>query len=575
MAKTFYQPKYGSSWALLVGINEYSAPAASPLEYARNDAEVVSKTLIDRFGFPNENVTTLFDENATRNNIMERFLDFTKTVGEEDRVFVFYAGHGMTRRTNRDGEVGFLVPSDGDPENISTLIRWDDLTRNSDLIPAKHLFFVMDACYGGLAVTRSLQPGSTRFLKDMLQRYSRQVLTAGKADEGVADAGGPRPNHSVFTGHFLDGLEGDAAPNDGVITANGLMSFVYDKVAKDQYSKQTPHYGFIDGDGDFIFNAPEFSDEEHQTGANAVVSVPGQSSHDSEEVIADDIKSMLATPSSKIKLHDRVVAETRNVLSRLGSDDFSPSADFSDGKFLERLGKYEEVLKGLTIQLSCIAHWGDESHIAILAKSIERIAGAIDVRGGKSTWLALRWYPIELLHYSCGIAAIAANNFASLRTILRMKCNDNTSRHATKLSILNCVTRAMVDLRRSKAFNTIPGKERNYEPRSEHLFERVQPPLEDLLFLGESYEHLFDQFEILKSLVYMDEVDRSWALAGRFGWKDNGRFSESGPLSAIIAEIESLQDDWPPLANGLFSNLGDVNQLAGNLRDHVRQLNWF
>ena len=133
----------------------------------------------------------------------------------------------------------------------------------------------------------------------------------------------------------------------------------------------------------------------------------------------------------------------------------------------------------------------------------------------------------------------------------------------------------MVDLRRSKAFNTIPGKERNYEPRSEHLFERVQPPLEDLLFLGESYEHLFDQFEIFRSLVYMDEVDRSWALAGRFGWKDNGRFSESGPLSAIIAEIESLQDDWPPLANGLFSNLGDVNQLAGNLRDHVRQLNWF
>ena len=43
-----------------------------------------------------------------------------------------------------------------------------------------------------------------RFLQDMLLRPSRQVITAGKADERVADGGGPIPDHSVFTGHFLD-----------------------------------------------------------------------------------------------------------------------------------------------------------------------------------------------------------------------------------------------------------------------------------------------------------------------------------------------------------------------------------
>jgi hypothetical protein len=60
----------------------------------------------------------------------------------------------------------------------------------------------MDACYGGLAVSRDVQAGSSRFLKDMYQRFSRQVITAGKADEVVADTGGPLPNHSVFTGHY-------------------------------------------------------------------------------------------------------------------------------------------------------------------------------------------------------------------------------------------------------------------------------------------------------------------------------------------------------------------------------------
>src|SRR6266403_5319532 len=101
-----------------------------------------------------------------------------------------------------------------------------------------------------------MQPGSTRFLKDMLLRYSRQVLTAGKANEVVADFGGPLPNHSVFTGHLIEGLRGKAAAANGVITANGLMAYVYQSVANDQNSKQTPHYGYFDGDGDFVF-APE------------------------------------------------------------------------------------------------------------------------------------------------------------------------------------------------------------------------------------------------------------------------------------------------------------------------------
>jgi uncharacterized caspase-like protein len=71
------------------------------------------------------------------------------------------------------------------------------------------MLFLMDACYGGLAITRTtIPPGSMRFLKDMLQRFSRQVLTAGKANEVVSDSGGTRPGHSIFTSYLLDGMDG-------------------------------------------------------------------------------------------------------------------------------------------------------------------------------------------------------------------------------------------------------------------------------------------------------------------------------------------------------------------------------
>ncbi len=130
------------------------------------------------------------------------------------------------------GPIGYLIPVDGTSNKLSSLIRWDDLTRNADIIPAKHMLFIMDACYSGLATQRAIPPGTQRFLSDMLQRTARQVLTAGKADEVVADGGGPQGRNSIFTGYLLEGLRGAAL------------------------DRQTPHYGHIDGDGDFILRTP-------------------------------------------------------------------------------------------------------------------------------------------------------------------------------------------------------------------------------------------------------------------------------------------------------------------------------
>ena len=91
----------------------------------------------------------------------------------------------------------------------------------------------------------------------MLQRGSRQVITAGKADEVVADGGGPTGKNSIFTGYLLEGIRGKAADDGGVITASNLMNYAYRKVSTDSRSHQTPHFGHIDGDGDFILWRPE------------------------------------------------------------------------------------------------------------------------------------------------------------------------------------------------------------------------------------------------------------------------------------------------------------------------------
>lgn len=249
-----YRPSYSGSHALVIGINRYDH--VGPLAFAVNDATKVAETLIKQFGFHSANVTLMRDAEAKREAIMRSYLSYAgDKVKPNDRVLVFFAGHGHTVSGRR--ETGFLVPVDGDLSDLSTLIRWDELTRDADLIPAKHILFLMDACYGGLAVTRKAPAtGSERYVEDMLLRVTRQVITAGRADEPVSDGDGTRPSHSIFTSHLLDALDGGAYSTPGVITAMDVLSYVRLKVGMDSQSKQTPHFGIVDGDGDFIFRAP-------------------------------------------------------------------------------------------------------------------------------------------------------------------------------------------------------------------------------------------------------------------------------------------------------------------------------
>ncbi|PYL01873.1 MAG: hypothetical protein DME19_00005, partial [Verrucomicrobia bacterium] len=55
--------------------------------------------------------------------------------------------------------------------------------------------------------------------------------------------------------HLLEGLRGKASVN-GVLTASQLMNYVYQKVGTDPRSNQTPHFGHLEGDGDFILCTP-------------------------------------------------------------------------------------------------------------------------------------------------------------------------------------------------------------------------------------------------------------------------------------------------------------------------------
>jgi len=249
---------YANSWAILVGIDNYQK--WPKLQYAVRDAEGVGQVLVQKFGFAPERVITLKNEQATRTGILAAFHDKLAHGGLQpnDRVFVFFAGHGATRKLSSGRDLGYIIPWDADPDKLATdAIPMTEIQNIAESLQAKHELFVMDACYSGLGLTRG--GANTSFLRDNARRLGRQMLTAGGTDQLVSD-GGPN-GHSVFTWTLLQGLGGKADLNgDGLITATELAAYVAPAVSS--VSKQTPAFGSLPGSegGDFVFELPEESE---------------------------------------------------------------------------------------------------------------------------------------------------------------------------------------------------------------------------------------------------------------------------------------------------------------------------
>jgi uncharacterized caspase-like protein len=262
---------YDKSWAIVVGINDYEH--LNRLERANQDATGMARLLVDRLGFPQDNLFLVLDpppdnlpahlkvysRRATKTVIEDLILNrLPELAGPNDRVLIFYAGHGERRivRQARLDNIGYLVPADAVPGQWHTFVEWDAVMRAGDYCRAKHIFYLLDACYSGIAASRAAVAAS-RFSDEMLRARVREVLTAGTAKQAVADTG--PGGHSLFTSYLLEGLGGAAALFDkSMITASELMVYVRHRVAPAEESKQTPAFSTLDTEpgGDFVFVLP-------------------------------------------------------------------------------------------------------------------------------------------------------------------------------------------------------------------------------------------------------------------------------------------------------------------------------
>lgn len=135
------------------------------------------------------------------------------------------------------------------------MLELKDLLGNQ--IKAKHIFYVIDACYSGSILTRGSgldieRSNDFAYLKEITRESVRYALTAGDEGQEVLDGGPKTEGHSVFTYRFIEALK----RADGYITSSDISKIIEKKVfsdARDMGQTQTPQYGRLSGMGDFVF----------------------------------------------------------------------------------------------------------------------------------------------------------------------------------------------------------------------------------------------------------------------------------------------------------------------------------
>jgi hypothetical protein len=220
-----------------------------------------------------------------------------------------------------------------------------------------------------------------------------------------------------------------------------------------------------------------------------------------------------------------------------------------------------------------MAKWATKDQITSLEDIFVRLAESDKGTDGYELWLNFAWYPISLIMYSAGISALNAQRYDILKVILETPVRparyEEKGNVAVVVSVLGAISQTQ------EMFKWLPGHERHYVPRSEYFFKKLQPQLEDLLFLGRSYEALFDRFEMFAALVFIDKIGRNWGPLGRFGWKQTRGYGDA-PLNALIKEAQAAEANWAPLKAGLFSgSLEHFLEIAEAFREQINKVGWF
>ena len=218
---------------LAIGINDYQNNSLD-LSYAKADAMAVAEMIQQdqQQLFQEVKVRTLFDTEATKENILATLDEMAEQVGINDLFLFYYAGHGSVVENQF-----FFIPTETprlfDLKTLKkTALEASVLQGKLQTIKALKQVIIMDACQSGGSVELLAQRGSVqeKAIAQLSRSAGIHVLASAGSDQFASEF--KTLGHGLFTHVLLKALGGaaDGAPKEGKVTLFELKSYLDDQV---------------------------------------------------------------------------------------------------------------------------------------------------------------------------------------------------------------------------------------------------------------------------------------------------------------------------------------------------------
>ena len=228
--------EFGRSMAVVVGIGSYRH--FDDLSSTVGDAEKVAAFLIAS-GF--DEVHTLTDDEATRENLDALISRAASTLGSSDRFLFYWAGHGGREDAGDGSLFGYLPFTNTGTDGSGDRVSMGEFRNWAQRIRAHHTLFVLDSCFSGnamLAARSTADPTGER-----LSRPADHVMTSsasGQQSYGFSDGSG-----GLFTTAFLSALGANGRPSADT-NFDGFVSLTEIELAvKRNLDPLAGQFGFI------------------------------------------------------------------------------------------------------------------------------------------------------------------------------------------------------------------------------------------------------------------------------------------------------------------------------------------
>ena len=173
-----------------IGIDSYQSNVWRDLSNAMLDCKEILKILSEKYSFE-EYLPSLFNEKATKENIINSFNTLRNFTEPDDNLLIFYAGHGnMNPQTGR----GYWIPYEGTSDSHT----WIENSVIKDFIEdfnVQHIWLIVDSCFSGTFLSKTRGRSIKNSYETLDHRKSRWMLASGR-EEKVSD--GIPGQHSPF-----------------------------------------------------------------------------------------------------------------------------------------------------------------------------------------------------------------------------------------------------------------------------------------------------------------------------------------------------------------------------------------